>query len=134
VYSQDRQRRSTCTAAETGNGPLLDDCGLVEEIFLTRPSGNQAKAESRHSALLKTAMWKCHLTITALLWELLSQVDGSPALQSLLTCVYLIASGIATNQIKMLYAQAANIFLARGPILSSVASSGRPTLISRIDL
>jgi hypothetical protein len=109
VCSPDRQPKSTCMTADSGDKPLHRNCSLLEEIALTRPSGSHAKAASRRSALLKTAMLKLYPKITALLWALLPQVDGSPALQSLVMCLYFIASGMATNQLKMLYGSHASL-------------------------
>jgi hypothetical protein len=43
---------------------------------------------------LKTAVSNIRPKITALLWALLQQVDGNPALQSLVMCLYFIASGM----------------------------------------
>jgi hypothetical protein len=65
---------------------------------------------------LKTAMSKVHPKINTLLWALLPQADGSPALQSLVMCLYFITSGVATNLLKILYEQASNILMARAPL------------------
>jgi hypothetical protein len=116
VCSPDRQPKSTCVTADCEDKSFHRNRSLLEEFVLTRPSGSHAKAASRRSALLKTAMLKLYPKITALLWGLLSQVDGSPALQSLVMCLYFIVSGMATNQLKMLYAQASTILVARGPL------------------
>lgn len=113
---RDRQPKSTCITAESEHRPLHRDCSLFKEIVSTRPSRSYMKAVSRRSTLLKTAMSKLYPKIVALLWALLPQVDGSPALQSLVICLYCIASGMATHQFKMLCAQAFNILVARGPL------------------
>jgi hypothetical protein len=116
VCLPDRQPKSTCMTADSEEEPLHGKCGLLEGIVLTRLSGSHAKAGSTRSALLNTAMLKLYPKTTALLWALLPQVDGSPALQSLVMCLYFVASGMATNQLKMLCAQASNILVARGPL------------------
>jgi hypothetical protein len=125
MCSQDRQPKSTCMTAASEDKSLHHNCSHLEEIVLTRPSGSHAKAASRRSALLKTAMLKLYPKITALLWALLPQVDGSPALQSLVICLYFIASGTATHQLKMLYGQASNILVARGALYRLHPAAGR---------
>jgi hypothetical protein len=125
VIGDDREKRGvfarktttpTCMTADSAGKTFHGNWGLLEEIALTHPSGSQAKAMSKRAAPLKTAMSKLFPRIAALLWALLPQVDCSPAVQSLVMCLYCIASGMATNQLKMLYAQMFNILLARGPL------------------
>jgi hypothetical protein len=114
VCSQDGLPKSIFLTSHSGDKTLQSDCSLFEEIVLARPSGNHSMGVLRRSTLLKTAMSKLYPRIAALLWALLQQVDGSPALQSLVLCLYFIASGMATNQVKMFYARVSDILLARG--------------------
>jgi hypothetical protein len=95
-------------AADSGERPLHINGSLFEEIDLTRLLGSHARPVPKRLELLKKGMSTLYPKIAALLWTLLPQVEGSPSLQSLAMCLHFIASGMATNQLKMLYAQAFN--------------------------
>jgi hypothetical protein len=120
VCSPDRQPMSICVIADSDKTPILENCGPSEKLAITRRSWSDVKEVSRPAAWFKTAMSTLRPNITALLDTLLPQVDGSPALQSLVMCSYFIASGMAINQLKMLFAQASNILVPRRPLYHSL--------------
>ena len=95
---------------------LQSNCLPIEWLSLIRSSRSSAKGVSRHSKWLKMALTKVYPKITALLWAFLPQVDGSPALQSLVICLYFITSGTATDLVKRLYMQASAILVGQGPL------------------
>jgi hypothetical protein len=115
VCSQDRQPKSR---------PLqLHWCGPVT-LWLLRalrgdrfdsPFGEPREGDVEPLSVVEDGNLKFYPKITGLLWALLPRVDGNPAIQSLVMCLYFIASGVATSQLKMLYALAFNIIVTRGP-------------------
>jgi hypothetical protein len=120
VCSPDRQPMSICVIADGDKTPILENCGPSEKLVITRRSWSDVKEVSRPGARFKTAMSTLRPNITALLDTLLPQVDGSPALQSLVMCSYFIASGMAIDQLQMLFAQVSNILVARWPLYHSL--------------
>jgi hypothetical protein len=120
MRSPDRKPMSICVVSDGDKTPILENCSPSEKLVIARRSWRDVKEVSRSAAWFKKAMSTLRPNITALLDTLLPQVDGSPALQSLVMCSYFIASGMAINQVKMLFAQASNILVPQRPLYHSL--------------